>query len=37
MSVLFTNTLRLTILVRIQIRATINVSKRFHAPEVMNF
>ena len=31
------NTLRLTILVRIQIRVTINDSKRFHLPEVMNF
>ena len=30
-------TLRLTILVRIQFRVTINVSKRFHLPEVMNF
>ena len=33
----FDSTLQLTILVRIQIRVTINVSKRFHLPEVMNF
>ena len=33
----FLTTLRLTTLVRIQIRVTINVSKRFHLREVMNF